>query len=183
LSFCVSELNSDNAILLFRVTGIYPDMPLVFDWKQVVLSDFVSSQKLKLLRIEAYADQTQQHSQPHRRARNGRRQGFVLLLQQNHSGLNYRRSSFAEIDKRTALVCENQPMYTQVQWKVLKGVCTSCHMIGSSQEVKIRALSERDWSESRVRFCSCSTCNSYLLLVAWPVSMFINISLSSQCWW
>ena len=49
--------------------------------------------------------------------------------------------------------------------------------------MKIEALSERDWSESRVRFCSYSTCNSCLLLVAWLVSMFIRISLSSQRWW
>jgi len=27
----VSELHLDKAKLLFRVTGIYPDMPLVFD--------------------------------------------------------------------------------------------------------------------------------------------------------
>jgi len=33
--------------LLSRVTGIYPDMPPVFDCKQVVLSGFVFSQKLK----------------------------------------------------------------------------------------------------------------------------------------
>jgi len=34
--------------LLFRVTRTIPDMPLVFDWKQVFLSDLVFSQKLKL---------------------------------------------------------------------------------------------------------------------------------------
>jgi len=51
LSFWVSELHSDKANLLFRVTRIIPDMPLVFDWKQVDLSDFVFCQKLTLLGI------------------------------------------------------------------------------------------------------------------------------------
>jgi len=52
-------------------------------------------------------------------------------------------------------------------------------VISSQQEVRVRVLSERDQSESRMRFCSCSTCGSCLLLDAWLVSMFISISLSS----
>ena len=55
--------------------------------------------------------------------------------------------------------------------------CLAFHVISSQQEVRV--LSERDQSESRMRFCSCSTCSSCLLLDAWLVSMFISISLSS----
>ena len=61
--------------------------------------------------------------------------------------------------------------------------CLAFHVISSQQEMRVRVLSERDESESRVRFCSCSACSSCLLLDAWPISMFISISLSSQCWW
>jgi len=113
------------------------------------------------------------------------RQSFVLLLMQNQSGLNNRRSSFTEFDKRTELDCENRPLYTQIfwkvpnSWKVPKGICTSC----SPQEMRVRAFSERDQSESRMRLCSCSICSSCLLLDAWLVSKFISISLSSYCWW
>ena len=52
--FWVSELRSDKANLLFRVAKTIPDMPPVFDWKQVNLSDFVFCQKLKLLRIPVH---------------------------------------------------------------------------------------------------------------------------------
>jgi len=41
-------------------------------------------------------------------------QSSVLLLQQNQSGLNYRRRSLVKVDKRSDLVCKNQPIYTQV---------------------------------------------------------------------
>jgi len=44
----------------------------------------------------------QQHSQPHHSSFSmAARQSFVLLLMQNQSGLNNRRSSFAKIEKRT----------------------------------------------------------------------------------
>jgi len=46
---------------------------------------------------------SQQYSQPIRQARKGWRQSFVLLLQQNHSGLNYRRSSLVKVDKQSGL--------------------------------------------------------------------------------
>jgi len=63
----------------------------------------------------------QQHSQPNRSSFSlAARQNFVSVLQQNQSGINYRRRSLVEIDKRTGLVCKNQPIYTQVQWKVPK---------------------------------------------------------------
>jgi len=48
-------------------------------------------------------------------------------------------------------------------------------MIRSQQEVRVRALSERDQSVSRMRFCSCLACSSCLLLDAWLVSKFISI--------
>ena len=62
-----------------------------------------------------------------------------------------------------------------IQCKVPKGICTS----RSPQEVTVRAFSERDQSESRMRLCSCSICSSCLLLDAWLVSKFISTSLSS----
>jgi len=70
----------------------------------------------------------QQHSQPNSSSFSlvGGRVSFLLLMQ-NQSGLNNRWSSFAEIDKRTELDCENRPLYTQVHWKVPKKSCDLCH--------------------------------------------------------
>jgi len=91
-------------------------MPPVFDWKQVDLSDFVFSLKLKLKTPSVTHQEYQQHSQPHRSSFSmAARQSFDLLLMQNQNVLNNRRSSFAEIDKRTELDCENRSLYTQVQ--------------------------------------------------------------------
>jgi len=64
---------------------------------------------------------SKQHSQPNNSSFSlAARQSFVLLLQQNQSGLNYRRISLVKIDERTELDCENQPFYAQVHWKVPK---------------------------------------------------------------
>ena len=199
LSVWVSEINAN---LLHNAAEIPADMPLRFDWKQVFLRDFVfwfQSEVQDVGRNGVSTWKSRQHSQPAVRALawlQGRAPFYVCCKTKN--GLNNRRRS---IDKRSELDCENRPIYTQnsrvegvitacrvfkFSRKVPKGICTSClayHMIRSWQEVKIRALSERDWSESRARFCSCSVCNSCLLLDAWPVSTFISISLSSQCWW
>jgi len=121
----VSEINPDNANLLSRVTGIYPDNATRVDWKQVFLSDFVFSQKLRLSKNwRAFSTPIfREHSQPNRRARRGRRQSFVLLLQQNHSGLNY-RVQYRQRFRSTNLTfhCKNQPFCTQVHGKVPKSM-------------------------------------------------------------
>jgi len=97
------------------------------DWKQVFLSDSVFSQKLKLLKVTVSHREIQQHSQPYRSSFSmAARQSFVLLLQQNQSGLNYRRNSLVKVDKRSELDCENQPICTQVFRGITEGVCTSC---------------------------------------------------------
>ena len=86
-------------------------------WLKTSVSNWLSFRSEA--QAEAAAPKDQQHSQPHRSSFSmAARQSFILLLMQNQSGLNNRRSSFAEIDKRTELDCENRPFYTQIFWKV-----------------------------------------------------------------
>jgi len=113
-------------VLLSRVTEFNTDNATRIDWKQVDLSDFVFSQKLRLWRWWSPFWHCQisnnTTSQPHRRAKIGRRQSFVLLVQQNHNGLNYRRSSVSSKVINTNLIshCENHPFIPKFLGNPLK---------------------------------------------------------------
>jgi len=98
------------------------------DWKQVFLSDFVFCQKLKLLSVAVrHHNPNSTHNQSVGLGK-AARQSFFSLLMQNQSGLNNRRRSLAEVDKRSELDFENRPLYTQIFWKVPKKSCDLCHI-------------------------------------------------------
>ena len=124
--FGCQKLTRTMPIFCSEWQGFSQTMPPVFDWKQVVLSDFCFQSETQAVEFDVrkgiLSNLHNTTSQPSRRARFGRRQSFVLLLQQNHNGLNYRRSSVLSkvISNNLPLHCKNQPFYTEVHWKVPK---------------------------------------------------------------
>jgi len=167
LSFYVSELHSDKANLLSRVTRITSDMPPIFDWKQVLLSDLSSvrnSSCWEMICVTLSPNST--HNQTVRALAWLQGRVSFYFCSKTKSGLDYRRSSFAEIDKRTELDCENRPLYTQVHWKVPKKIMwfmsrTGCYIITSSR---------------------LNHATSHGVIMS-PLSVKVNLSISSSsCW-
>jgi len=61
------------------------------------------------------------------------RQSLVLLLNKTKNGLNNRRRSLAEVDKRSELDGENRPIYTQKSR--VEGVIIACRVLKFNRKV------------------------------------------------
>ena len=120
----MAELCSDKPSLSFWVSEINPDNATRVDWKQIVLSDFVFSQKLKLshgLEIPRVYDST--HSQTVELGEAGGRVSFYFWSQNFKSFKLPKRlapaiTGSSNLNSR----CENCLIYTKISWKFPKGI-------------------------------------------------------------
>ena len=187
LSFWVSELHLDKTNLLFRVTRIIPDMPPVstgnksflFRWLlfsvwssscQVSMCVLLLQQTQKwfklpkeLIRRDRQANWTWLRNRPIY-TQKSRVEGVITACRVLKFNRKVRRKSRAKGVIITWSLSHIGYYITLLGNAAI--LLLVFQVVSSHQEARVRVLSERDQSESRMRFCSCLACSSCLLLDA-----------------